>query len=125
MMNPAPPVFAAGEFRKATRSQPNQSCVMIARRDGWVEIRDDKLEHTVYYDTVALRLPDAEFDAYQAAVRDGDNTEGLYLAVTRREDGHTEVRTPDSDVVLVYTQVEIDAFHDGVIKREFDALVSA
>ncbi|WP_210435098.1 hypothetical protein [Saccharopolyspora sp. ASAGF58] len=41
-MNTTPPLSAEGEFRKAARSQPDLSCVCVARRDGWVELRDDK-----------------------------------------------------------------------------------
>ena len=37
------PTFTEADFRKATLSEPNESCVQIARRGGGqVEIRDSK-----------------------------------------------------------------------------------
>jgi hypothetical protein len=39
----ARPSFNESDFRKSSYSDPNQSCVDIARRAGWVEIRDSKV----------------------------------------------------------------------------------
>lgn len=126
MINHTPPVFTDEEFRKASRSSPNQNCVTIARRDGVVEVRDDKLKGTPYYERLALRLPEAEFDRFQAAVREGENLTGQHLIVTERPDGDTEFRVANSDTVLAFDPAEIAAFYDGVAKREFDtALISA
>ncbi|SRR6266568_4459004 len=125
MINPSPPVFSAAEFRKATLSEPSANCVEIARRDGWVEVRDDKLKGTPYYNVVVLRLPEIKFDVYQAAVRNGASTASLHLAVTRRADSNYEFRVAETDTVLLFDQSEVDAFHDGVVKHEFDVLVSA
>jgi hypothetical protein len=36
------PTFTEADFRKATPSEPNQSCVHVARRGGRVEVRDSK-----------------------------------------------------------------------------------
>jgi hypothetical protein len=36
------PTFTEADFRKATQSEPNESCVHVARRDRWVEVRDTK-----------------------------------------------------------------------------------
>ncbi|WP_223838277.1 hypothetical protein [Saccharopolyspora pogona] len=42
-MNTAPSLaFAEIDFRKAGKSVPDKDCVCVARRDGWVELRDDK-----------------------------------------------------------------------------------
>jgi len=119
-------VFAPEEFVKAGRSSPDKDCVEVARRDGWVELRDDKLKDTLYYDRVALRLTEAHFDAFQAALRAGTDITGRYeIDVLQREDGHYEFRTAGSDVVLVFTPAEVNAFHHGVVvERKFDAPAS-
>jgi hypothetical protein len=36
------PTFTEADFRKAILSEPNQSCVHVARLAGWVEVRDFK-----------------------------------------------------------------------------------
>jgi hypothetical protein len=36
------PVFVESEFRKASASNASGECVRVARRDGWVVLRDDK-----------------------------------------------------------------------------------
>ncbi|MGP4015053.1 hypothetical protein [Saccharopolyspora sp. 5N708] len=41
-MTSALPAFAEHDFRKASASDPSKECVRVARRDGWVELRDDK-----------------------------------------------------------------------------------
>ncbi|TDV44181.1 DUF397 domain-containing protein [Actinophytocola oryzae] len=38
------PRFAEYDFRKSSFSNPNQDCVGIAQRSGWVELRDSKTE---------------------------------------------------------------------------------
>ncbi|MPZ84705.1 MAG: DUF397 domain-containing protein [Actinophytocola sp.] len=38
----ARPTFSEGDFRKSSRSDPDKDCVHVARRDGWVEMRDTK-----------------------------------------------------------------------------------
>lgn len=41
-MTKARPSFHEPDFRKSTRSDPDQNCVHIARRAGWVQMRDTK-----------------------------------------------------------------------------------
>lgn len=120
------PTFGADEFRKATQSLANQECVSIARRDGWVEMRDDKLIGTPYYSTLALRFREDRFDAYLDAVRAAD-TSGHCVAVSQRADGLYEFRNVEeiSGAALIFDQAEVDAFYDGVTKYEFDATVAA
>ena len=81
----ASPTFAAHEFRKATRSNTDQECVEVARRDGWVELRDDKKTFGAT-DDLRLRLTEAQFDTYQTGARAGDPT-GHGLETTHRADG--------------------------------------
>ncbi len=38
----AQPTFREADFRKSSRSDPQQNCVHVARRAGWVELRDSK-----------------------------------------------------------------------------------
>jgi hypothetical protein len=62
------PTFAQHEFRKATASYPNRECVRVARRDGWVEIRDDKTTFGAP-DDHHLTFTTTQFDHYQTATR--------------------------------------------------------
>lgn len=41
-MTNARPTFIEADFRKATMSEPNESCVSVARQGGRVEVRDSK-----------------------------------------------------------------------------------
>ncbi|MEV0089462.1 DUF397 domain-containing protein [Saccharopolyspora sp. NPDC050642] len=119
------PQFAERDFRKATRSEPDKSCVRVARRDGWVELRDDK---TVFgaSDDHRLVFTAEEFDAFLAGAREG-RTEGLCLEITRRDaDGmHVFRRRGWAAVELVFTEAELLAFQDGIANHEFDAIAYA
>jgi len=125
-----PPTFTVREFRKATRSSPNQNCVRIARKQGWTAVWDDKrgtpatTPTTTLPDTELILLTDAQFDDYQTAVRSGAADDSP-LSLVRRADGLytfrlTPERTHPAHVELVFDQDEIDAFHDGVRNHEFD-----
>lgn len=118
----ASPTFAEHEFRKATRSDPYKDCVRVARRDGWVEVRDDKTAFGAP-DDVRLVFPDEQFDAYLASERSGD-TSGRCIKVTRRPDGLYSFRSTVSQSSgadeLLFTEREIEAFRDGVARGEFD-----
>lgn len=120
-MNDTRPTFAEADFRKATRSNPDTSCVRVARRDGWVELRDDKTTFGAA-DDHRLIFTAEEFDTYLAGEREGQ-TEGLALEITRRdEDGmYLFRRSGWAAIELVFTEAEVIAFHDGVAKHEFDA----
>ncbi|PKW18038.1 DUF397 domain-containing protein [Saccharopolyspora spinosa] len=122
-MNTAPSLaFAESEFRKASKSRPDKDCVRVARRDGWVELRDDK---TVFGapDDDRLVFTAEEFDAFLAGVREGC-TEGLCLEINRRDtDGMYVFRRRGwAAVELVFTEAELLAFQDGVTNHEFDAI---
>ncbi|QWF78680.1 DUF397 domain-containing protein [Amycolatopsis sp. CA-230715] len=121
-MTTSPPRFADHEFRKAARSEPKQNCVRVARRDGWVEVRDDKLQGRPEYATRALRLTEADFDDYQMAVREGRQQVGHSLETVRRDsDGMYVFRHRDvPSIELEFTFDEVNAFLDGVVKGEFD-----
>ncbi|MFE0020936.1 DUF397 domain-containing protein [Amycolatopsis sp. NPDC059021] len=126
-MNPVTPkAFREDDFRKATASNPDKDCVRVARRNGRVEIRDDKKAFGAP-DDHRLVLTEDEFDAYQDDVRAGIDSRGV-LVVTRRADGCWVFRKATaacSDVELVFTESELTAFHTGVRRREFDALAFA
>ncbi|MEV0702713.1 DUF397 domain-containing protein [Saccharopolyspora sp. NPDC050389] len=125
-MNTAPSLaFAEIDFRKASKSVPDKDCVCVARRDGWVELRDDK---TVFgaSDDHRLVFTAEEFDAFLAGAREG-RTEGLCLEITRRDaDGmHVFRRRGWAAVELVFTEAELLAFQDGIANHEFDAIAYA
>lgn len=124
-MSTTPPSFTEPEFRKATRSQPNQSCVCVARRDGWVELRDSK---TAFGgpDDHRLIFTAEEFDAYLDGVRQG-RTADMCLEITYRdEDGlYLFRRSGWASIELAFTKAEVEAFRDGVMKREFDEIAYA
>ena len=125
------PTFHAGEFRKATRSSPNQNCVRIARKLGWAVMWDDKLSdaHTAEVALLSsaelLYFTDDQFDAYQARVREG-RKDGFCLSVTRRDNDlyvfRATVPQPVDGVELVFDQGEVDAFYAGVCNHEFDSV---
>lgn len=117
------PAFAEHDFRKASASHPRRECVCVARRHGWVEIRDDK---TVFGspDDQRLVFTAAQFDAFQAGVRSGE-TSDLCLAMSRLCDGMYRFRSaisqPESEAAeLKLTEAEVAAFLDGVARGEFD-----
>jgi hypothetical protein len=117
-------VLSDDEFRKALASQPDGNCVDCARRDGVFEVRDSKLKGTPYYRWLAIRVTEADADAYLDGVRSGF-TGGLCFAVSRNAEGDYEFRsTAEDSVVLVFHQGEMDAFYSGVHAREFDAAVA-
>ena len=124
-MSTTPPSFAEREFRKATRSQPNQSCVCVARRGGWVEMRDSKTTFGAA-DDHRLVFTAEEFDVYLIGAREGQ-TDGLCLEVVQRnEDGMYLFRRNDwAGVELAFTEAELVAFQDGITKYEFDAIAYA
>lgn len=122
-MNATPPTFAEDEFRKALASQPDKSCVQVARRGGWVEVRDDK---TTFGSPADHRLvfTDQEFDHFLAAVRAG-TTEDLCLEMVRRPDGGHAFRRANGSIELEFTAREVAAFLDGVRAGEFDVAAYA
>lgn len=124
-MSTAPrPSFTEHEFRKATRSDPDKECVRVARRNRWVELRDDKKRFGTPEDR-RLAFTDEEFDAYLTGARAG-KTDGLWLEITRRGDGMYLFRhRGKAGVELEFTKAEVVAFLDGVAKHEFDAIAYA
>ncbi|QUH01528.1 DUF397 domain-containing protein [Saccharopolyspora erythraea] len=123
-MTTTPAPFAEHDFRKATRSEPQKSCVRVARRADRVELRDDKTTFGAP-DDHRLVFTAEQFDDFLTATRAG-RTEGLCLEITRREDGTHVFRSSTSpDAELVFTEAEVDAFRDGIAKHEFDAFAYA
>lgn len=114
--------FQQSEFRKASASHPNRECVRVARRDSWVELRDDKTTFGASED-VRLVFSEAEFDAFLAGTRSGQ-TSGLCLAVIGQSDGTYTLRSTVSqsseNKELAFTEGEVLAFLDGVARGEFD-----
>ena len=116
------PAFAEREFRKASASNPNRECVRVARRDGRVELRDDKTAFGEP-DDVRLVFTEAQFDEFLTGTRSG-RTSGLCLTVSAREDGTYTLRStvphPSAAEELQFTEGEIQAFLDGVHRGEFN-----
>lgn len=66
-----PPTFTERDFHKASASNPYGDCIWVARRDGWVEIRDGKT--TVGgHDDHRLVFAAGEFDRFLAAIHVGE-----------------------------------------------------
>jgi len=118
------PTFEAHEFRKATRSEPDKDCVRVARRDGWVELRDDKTTFDAP-DDHRLVFTAEQFDTFLNGTRAGE-TGGHCLEITRRADGGyaflgTVAQASDEPAPsLKFSETEVAAFLDGVAQREFD-----
>ncbi|MDI2032293.1 DUF397 domain-containing protein [Saccharopolyspora sp. TS4A08] len=115
------PTFAQDDFHKATASHADKECVRVARRDGWVELRDDKKSFGAT-DDLRIRFTEEQFDAFLVGVRSG-NVGGLCLAMTARSDGTYTLRstiTPTPGPELEFTEAEVAAFLDGVARGEFD-----
>jgi hypothetical protein len=107
--------FAEKDFRKATASNPAENCVRVARRAGWVELRDDKTAFGAP-DDHRIVLTSAEFDRFQADIRSGSTDGPLRLAP--QVDGTYLLRT--ATVTLTFTEPEVRAFIAGIEDHEFD-----
>ncbi|WP_234995461.1 DUF397 domain-containing protein [Streptoalloteichus hindustanus] len=70
-MSNARPTFSQPEFRKAGRSQPTKECVHVARRDGWVGVRDSKKAFGTSGDH-HLVFTAGQFDDFLGRVLGGD-----------------------------------------------------
>jgi hypothetical protein len=107
--------FAEKDFRKATASNPAENCVRVARRAGWVVLRDDKTTFGAP-DDHRIVLTSAEFDRFQAGIRSG-RTDGP-LRLDPQGDGTYLLRT--ATVTLTFTEPEVRAFIAGIEDHEFD-----
>jgi len=116
------PAFAESDFRKASASNPDRECVRVARRDGWVEIRDDKKIFGAP-DDHRLLITEEQFDNFLASIRSGD-TNNHYLEMTRHNDGIYTLRLAGPPAAhateLEFTEAEVSAFLDGIRGSEFD-----
>jgi Domain of unknown function (DUF397) len=69
MINPTMPNFGRDDFRKATSSGQNpQACVEVARRAGWVAVRDSKQQWNSP-DDHRLAFSAEQFEACLTALR--------------------------------------------------------
>jgi hypothetical protein len=62
------PSFREADFRKSSYSDPQQDCVHVAQRAGWVEMRDTKTE----FDSPAdgrLALTAEQFAGFLSSIR--------------------------------------------------------
>jgi uncharacterized protein DUF397 len=118
------PTFKEHEFRKAQASDPHRDCVQVARRDGWVEIRDDKKVFEAP-DDHRLVFTAEQFDEFLTSVRSGD-TDNRCLDMTRHTDGTYTFRHAVPSAAhtraceLKFSEAEVAAFLDGVRRRDFD-----
>lgn len=69
-MSSTRPTFTVSDFRKATFSEPNQSCVEVAQRSGWAEMRDSKTEFGAA-DDHRLVLAGLEAATFVSAIKTG------------------------------------------------------
>jgi hypothetical protein len=120
------PLFGQHEFRKARMSDPHKDCVCVARRDGWVEIRDDKTEFDSA-DDHRLCFTEPQFDTYLAAIKTDDHHAETCITITISEDPtiftmRSTVPQSGSTDQLLFTKSEIDAFIDRVHNNEFSTL---
>lgn len=115
------PVFEEADFRKSSRSLPDQDCVHVARRDGWVEVRDTKKVFGAP-DDHRLLFTAAQFDDFLAGIERGQLS-GRCIEVTVRADGvrvfRSAVPQPEGDVELEFTSSEFSAFCAAVTDGEF------
>jgi hypothetical protein len=126
MINQTMPVFERSQFRKATRSGQNpQACVEVARRDGWVAVRDSKQPWNAK-DDHRLVFTAEQFDTWLAALStettDTPRADTLCIEIAQRGDGVNVFRSTvpqEHDDVLTFTDLEIEAFLDGAQKGEF------
>lgn len=121
----SPPIFAEQHFRKASASYPSRNCVRVARRDGWVEVRDDKTFFGAP-DDHRLVFTAEQFEAFQAGVR-SSQPEGRCLEMTHRNGVwifRSTVPQPASGefAELTFTDAEVAAFLNGIHHAEFDVL---
>lgn len=116
-----PPTFDRNEFRKASRSQSDgTNCVLVARRDRWVEVRDSK-QWFGGPDDVRLVFDAEEFDEFLAGIRAGDLTGHCVEIVDGKGDTHLFRSTvpQHGQHTLCFTDAELFACYDGVHRGEF------
>lgn len=118
---PKPPAFQSRDFRKSRLStESGNNCVLVARRSGWVEVRDSKREFGAA-DDVRLVFTAEQFDGFLADIRDGGVADRC-IAVTARADGLNVVLSTVAQPggkALLFTNDELFAFYDGVRNDEF------
>jgi hypothetical protein len=64
------PTFTQSDFRKATFSEPNESCVEVARQTGAAEVRDSKTAFGAVNDH-RLVLTGLEATSFISAIKAG------------------------------------------------------
>lgn len=130
------PEFRLADYRKATRSDNSPpDCVHCARGLGWVFVRDTKQQFGSEGDH-KLGFLSGDFDAFQHAVRAANLRTALIpagaldsccISIERVAKDvnifRSTVAQPGlpAGAALVFTDTEIEAFLDGVLKGEFDA----
>ncbi|MCO1575849.1 DUF397 domain-containing protein [Crossiella sp. SN42] len=119
-MTRGPAAFAEDEFVKAIRSEPEKNCVQVARRDGWVEVRNSRMKWRAA-DDHRLRFTASQFDAYLNGVRCGQ-VEGQCIEIVATGNGLYLFRSTideQSTPALKFTTSEIEAFLGDVRDGEF------
>ncbi|MET8763083.1 DUF397 domain-containing protein [Lentzea sp. NPDC004782] len=115
------PVFEEADFRKSSRSNPDKDCVHVARRDGWVAVRDTKKVFGAPDDHRMWFTAD-QFDAFLAGLGRGELS-GHCIEVVVRDDGarvfRSTVPQPSGTAELEFTIGEFFAFHASAIEGEF------
>lgn len=116
------PTFEEADFRKSSRSLPDQDCVHVARRDGWVAVRDTKKVFGAPDDHRLLFTAD-QFDGFLEGLGCGELS-GQCIEVAVRQDGGRTFRStvpqPNGSFELEFTLGEFRAFCAAVSEGEFN-----
>jgi hypothetical protein len=117
--------FERNEFTapQASGDTINTACVEVAHRAGVVELRDSKVPFGSAADR-RIRLSTMEFEAYLRAYRAGDTT-GQALVITELAPGWYELRRSGSDVFLMFTAAEMNAFYEDIHLGRYEARLAA
>jgi hypothetical protein len=119
--SPTVPAFERSQFRKSSSSGQNpNACVEVARRQGWVAVRDSK-QAWGSPDDHRLAFTVAEFDDWVAKLH-AESAEPACIEIAPHSDDVYVLRSTsaqDHGRELRFTDAEIQAFLKGARNGEF------